>query len=395
MEYYNIYNHNYIRVAKRQKKYPRTKIEILDHLEFTLGDISRDVITESDNISYIYNQGVQGRFSFSVLDYNKKYFSTDSGTPLLWFGRKVKIYKGLIDEENGDIYWWSLGVFIITKVTRRHGILSVEGVDKFGLFTADTGFSLLDSNIKAEAGRTVGDIITSLAGRDMGGGRITDPKPPLIDRRVINITNPQNLEFSSGCYTGDALIGIANMCKCRIFYDRNGYLRVTDGSLGYLYSTAAQVWSFDKSTTAEYINSSLSFDFTKVINRITVTVENSISGKVYTSTAINNEPRSPMSVGRIGFKTGKPIENIYGYDQSGVDALADFYLGIKSVLGVRIPLKTVLIPHLCINDVVMLTDNDYNFDDARLLINEIVIKGSDMTVSLVNLDHLPCHVQLI
>ena len=49
VEYYDVYDQNYMRLAKNENKILLCKIEVLDHSEYTIYDITDDIIVDSDN----------------------------------------------------------------------------------------------------------------------------------------------------------------------------------------------------------------------------------------------------------------------------------------------------------------------------------------------------------
>ena len=46
MEYYNIYDQNYVRLAKNEGKIVLSKIEVLDHSEYVIYEITDDLIID-------------------------------------------------------------------------------------------------------------------------------------------------------------------------------------------------------------------------------------------------------------------------------------------------------------------------------------------------------------
>ena len=59
MEHYDIYDQNYVRLAQNEGKIVLAKIEVLDHLEYTIYEITDDIIIDSENYSKTYGQGIQ------------------------------------------------------------------------------------------------------------------------------------------------------------------------------------------------------------------------------------------------------------------------------------------------------------------------------------------------
>ncbi len=388
MEYYDVYDQNYVRLAKNEAKIPTTKIEVLDHLEYVIYDISDDIIVSSDNLSISYEQGLQGKLSFQIYNREHKY-NTDENSPF-WFGNKLKVYKGLKDNYSGDIYWFSKGIFAVTGVSQDGNIISVSAVDKFGLLTSETGAACLENSTKIEIGKKVGQMFVDMLAQDKGNGTPTDPTPPLIDFDTRDIDIGEDLELSTGAFFGDVFTDLANSLKCRIFYDNCGHMVLTRGSSDFEFTNKAPMWVFDDETTAEYLSASIDYNFSEVKNRITVWGEN-FDGVSFVKTVVNDNPKSPVRVSKVGYRVANTLEDMFGYEQENVDAYAEMYLKMKSIIGLSVKADCTMLPHLNIEDVVLVRNEKLNIDEKRFLISEITYSGDKMSISLTNVDYLPSY----
>ncbi len=388
MDFYDVYDQNYIRIARREEKYCMTKIEVLDQTEFVLGEILDDIVLDSDNISITYNQGVQAKMSFSVVNEDGRYLPTEDSP--FWYGRRIRVYKGLKDISNGDIYWFSKGVYVVVGVTSNDKTVEVSCVDKFGLFSSDCGASSLHTSSKIEAGHTVRNVYEKILSMDRGNGYPLDSKKPIIDYRTGLAEVNQDIEMGADTYLGDIMIELATTVKNRIYYDNSGRLRVTGAHEDVRFENKASVWEFGDEKTADLVNVSADYNFPDVKNRVTVWGEN-FDGQWFTSTAENNNPKSPVSVQKVGWRVAGTIEDMYGYEQENVDAFAEMYLTMKTIQGISVDVDCALIPHINVEDCVIVTHDKLKFDEKRFLVSEVNITGSKMTLSLVNIDNLPWH----
>ena len=91
MEYYNKFSCDYENILKRDVVCPVTKIQVLDHNEFPMYEIQDDIVRDSDNISFSYAQGTQGKISFEINDTDGK-FIPNSNSPF-WYNKKFKFWK--------------------------------------------------------------------------------------------------------------------------------------------------------------------------------------------------------------------------------------------------------------------------------------------------------------
>ena len=92
MEYYDVYDQNYIRLAKSEGKVILVKIEVLDYSEYPIYEITDDVIVDSDNFSSTYQQGARAKLSFDIYNNEHKY-DTNVDSPF-WFDKKIKSESG-------------------------------------------------------------------------------------------------------------------------------------------------------------------------------------------------------------------------------------------------------------------------------------------------------------
>ena len=386
MEYYDVYTQDYVRLAKSESKTPCFKVEALDHLEYTVYDITDDVIIDSDKISINYNQGVQGKLSFDIYNKEDKY-SANENSPF-WLGNKIKVYKGLKDNSTGDVYWFSKGVYAVTNLSQENDVISVSAVDKFGLLTSEIGASCLENATKIDLGNKVSKIFTDMLGQDKGNNTPTDPIAPLIDFDTRDIEIGEDLELSTGAYFGDAFLDLANSVRCRIYYDNWGHLVLTRGSSDFEFKNKAPMWEFDEESTVEYLTSSTEHDFSSVKNRVTVWGED-FDGKSYVSTVQNDNPQSPVRVSKVGYRVAPTQEDMFGYGQENVDAYAEMYLKMQSIKGLSVKVECTMLPHLNVEDVVLVRNDKLGIDNERFLVSEISYDGGKMSISLTNVDYLP------
>lgn len=391
MEYYNKFCCDYENILKRDVVCPVTKIQVLDHSEFPMYEIQDDIVRDSDNISFSYTQGSQSKVSFEIDDPDGRYIPNYDSP--FWYNKKFKFWKGVKDLYNGDIYWFSQGVYVISNVSAERGKLSISGVDKFGMFSGEYGMGQLSANFKLEAGNSLKYIYERLLNTDMGNGKIIDPIKPIIDPRLWQQTIGEDIEVNGGGYIVDIATEIANSCRCHVYYDLDGHLRVDKGTTDYLFQHQGQAWEFDDYKTAEYLNASVEYDFSSVINIVDVYGEDS-EGRQYFYTAKNTNPKSETSIDKIGKRYGGTIENLLGYNQENTKYYAETYLTLHTIQHLGVKVNTVLLPHLKVGDVVVVTDEYYGWDKKRFMVNGIDITGGKETLSLMNVDSLPYFKEL-
>ena len=219
-----------MQLAKANEKNVVTKIEILSEDETVIAEIGNNIILGTDNYDCEYNQGTQAKLSFSVPNISPLYTGGESSW--FWYTRKIKYWKGLYEPTNGNTYWFSKGVFVITGISVDFNMVNISCTDKFGMLTSDYGSTMLDKSLKIEPESTVEGFITSMLALPKGNGQPIDCKKPLIDYALRNISTGEELELAAGTYAADILLQFANTLKCRICYDKDGVLRLHLGAKG-------------------------------------------------------------------------------------------------------------------------------------------------------------------
>ncbi len=380
-----------MQLAKANEKNVVTKIEILSEDETVIAEIGNNIILGTDNYDCEYNQGTQAKLSFSVPNISPLYTGGESSW--FWYTRKIKYWKGLYEPTNGNTYWFSKGVFVITGISVDFNTVNISCTDKFGMLTSDYGSTMLDKSLKIETESTVEGFITSMLALPKGNGQPIECKKPLIDYALRNISTGEELELAAGTYAADILLQFANTLKCRICYDKDGVLRVTEGHLDYAYENKAIAWMFYDDAVANVISASVSYDFPKAKNAVTVWGEDS-EGLQYTSTAENRNAKSALSIDKVGYRTGTTKENIFGFNQKNVDEFAKMYLQTQTIIGTSVAVQCPMLPHLEVEQCVSICFESLGLNDKKFLVSGISYSGNTMNISLVNLDNLPWHLEL-
>ena len=389
MDFYNVASDEYMQLAKANEKNVITKIEMLTEDENVIGEISENTIVGTDNYDCEYAQGVQAKLTFSVPNTSPYY--TGGEESWFWYTRKIKYWKGLAEPANNNRYYFSKGVFVVTGISVDFDVVNITCVDKFGALTSDYGSTMLDKSLKIEMESTVEKFVNRMLALPKGNGKPLDCKKPFIDYSIRNTSTGEELEMAAGTFAGDILLQFANTLKCRIYYDRDGVLRFTAGHLDYAYEDKAIVWTFYDGSVANVIKASLSYDFPKARNVVTVWGED-FEGLQYTSTAENRNAKSALSIDKVGYRVGITKENLFGYNQKNVDDFAKVYLQMQTIIGTSVSVECPMLPHIEVEQCISISYEKLGLIDKKLLVSGISYGGDSMTISLVNLDNLPWHL---
>ena len=391
MEYTNIVNDKYREIASRDEIFVMYRIELLDHYENVLSSITDLVSAENTgNISINYQQGVRRSCTISILDVDGEFTQNIINGSAI--NQKFKIYIGLKDIFNNDIYWFSQGVFcsIDPTVDRVTRMLTLNGVDKYGFLGSETGYNQITAAHVIPVDTEIQEAIQQTLMLDLGNGRVIDAIPPIIDNTLLDQKMPYEMEKAPASYLSDIFIELGNIMGADTYYDVDGHMKYDSGTLDMSYSQQDSQWDF-YDTLPEYLNPSLLLSTTEIVNSVTIVGNNSSDDLVFTYTAENHNPMSPVSIENIGRKEYYE-ESPSVYDDSTAKDYAEYVLKQKSILNQAITFECTILPHLDVNKVITISDSFYGFNQERFIIQSIEIPLSSMStmqVSAANVSSLP------
>lgn len=405
MEYFNYTGKEYRQAVQSATLYPVIKVELLDQYENAYAEISEEITDTGGSISSTLQQGVRNTVSFSIFD-PLGTFIPDANNKLFWIRKKFKLYCGLATEQQaiqvngqtqgiqGDIFWFSKGVYIITDISAQkdsggNQLVNFSGVDKFGAFTNDTGYGEMVGTFSFDAGMTISYIIKNVLKQDIGNGEMLDPIEPIIDPSLQNYQLELSFSKGPGSYIGDLLNDLATTFHADIYYDMDGHLNVKKTLNFDEYKNVQNQWDF-RYGDAEYISSQVNYQLKNIANYIYVIGDNPMGGEIPVATAENNDPRSPLSIQKIGRKTRYfEKSTIYSY-QEALD-YANYILKQSCLLGNSITFTCSLIPHLELDNTFTLTDPFYRYDREEFIITAITypLGAGNMSITGSNIKELP------
>ena len=431
MEYYNKIDDRYLNALKQPKIYPVFKVELMDFAENVIGEITQDISKEdSGSISVNFQQGVRRSCSLTLINVNEnlhlregKYLLNENG---LWVNTKFKLYTGIkiksfenllpeeldytgsedllykdkdSEQENlwvrnrgqeiqEDIYWFSQGVFLLTDPSVLRDMskrtITLNGIDKFGVFGSETNFSSTEATYKIEADSNVREVISSILDFDKGNGLKLDVKEPYLDPNtkvlvsnelgevpVAQATLPFDINKSPETYFSDILIELANVFACDIYYDTEGRLHLEKGNEKMDMEDFNSLWDYSDKEP-EYFSPQLNYDFKSVFNVVKVVGDNPSSTDLFEVTLKNEDPSSPTRIALLGEKI-LYIESSFCYNLQRTKDFANYMLKKKTMVPLTFSLQSSFIPHLDVNKIITITDDYYNFSQQRFVIQSLTI----------------------
>ena len=418
VNYYGIIDEDYINAVKQPIRTMKLKMEILDYYENPIGEIINDISQSSvGSININREQGCRKSCSFSMIDKSKKYIPSQNS--VFWYNRKFKLYIGIVCNDNDTenpyqrkIYWFSKGVFVTKKASGKGDIINIEGIDKYGFLNGElkTGMCMLDTKSSVtyvkngdDSGKYVKntimitDLIEQTLLLDIGNGRPLDPIKPIIDPVYCNQSLYQDITINKGSYIGELFDKIADMCGAFMYYDNNGRLhmeQVFNNFTPSYYRHLTPIWTFNDITLSKNaLQVAYEYDG---FNIVTVATDNT-SGVVYSYTAKNKNPMSPVCIQNIGERgyTGGEVKIALGdIASSGVTGKERCRQYAEHLLLQNICMTTnesftyPLIPHFNVDNTIKIINEGFNFNAQLFLIQGLTIPLglNDMTVNAVNLE---------
>lgn len=399
MDYYNKIDNAYLAELHKPMRKMYVKMEILSHYEGAIGEITSDLSSTDGSITINKEQGCRRSCSLSIIDRSGKYIPQKDSS--FWYNRKFKIFIGLQVDEN--IYWFPQGVFVTKSANSNGRRLNVEGVDKYGFLdgTLNARMCLVEyqaSVTNSKKGTNIATLIKDTLMLDLGNNIPLDPVEPIIDPIFYNVTLYDDIVIDEGGYLGEIFDKIAEMYGANIYYDVNGRLRmerVFNYNLPSWYRHLSPQFELSETEITETdINYTYNYDG---VNIITVTTDNT-SGEIYSYTAKNENPQSPVNINAIGYK-GLDGGTYYiplgdTSEESGEEKCrqqAEYMLLQHTCMSTGISYNLPITPHLNVDNTVRVSNDYYNFDKQLFIVNSITmpLSATEMSIEATNLQWLP------
>ena len=400
MEYYNTYTNSYLNALKQTRRLYRVKLEILDHWERVIDEITRDLSAGTKgSINVNYQQGIRRSCSFTMADVDKKYLPSENSW--FWYNRKFKLYIGIVDIYNNDVYWWAQGVFITQSVSSERNSIIVNGVDKFGLLDGTLKIGMADTKWIIPSGTSFRDLIRDTIMLDIGNGKPIDPIEPHIDMEYSTMNTESEISIDSGSHIGEIFTELASSYSADIFYDVEGRLNFHN-----LYSNTrisgyrflAHQWEYN-THKAFYCNPNMEYQF-DCENCVTVYTNASNLVNV-SSTVYNRNPQSPVRIDSVGKRMLEPQEITYVYCRQDemeerCKQYGEYLLLQKTLMGTSVTFNSPIIPHMDVNATIGITDDYYGAENQTFVVQSLTIPlgAGEMSVTACNIQWLPDDAEL-
>jgi len=368
---------------------PRFRIFVLYNDETINYEIPiEDIKLGSGSYSENYQNGQRRSLSFALYNEHRQYSTGING---LWAGTRLRLEIGL-ELQNEDVIWFQKGVYIITNLSPKHSnsetIIEVSASDKFCLFENKTG--TLETTYEIPVGSDIEEIIKTILGGDMGNGMPFDTKEIIYNSAFKGKVTQTTISKSAGDTYGSILLELATQLSAEIFYNNMGRLTIVPIVNVVDDINKPIIYDFD-TRKGDVSNLDFSFDLESIVNRVIV-IGSSSSGGVYQAVAVNDEPSSPLSVKRIGYRTGEIINDSNITSDILAKERADYELRQQLIIKSSSSINVSFNPLLTVNNLITITDDTYGLTKERFLLQSISCSlGYEGTTSITisNLNNLP------
>ena len=415
IEYFNVYNTEYVSLLNSKNIEYLIRIELLNNYETTLGEITRALSAETQGqINVNYNQITRRSCSLSVANVEQKYVPSESNP--FWVNRKFRLWIGVYQhntQSEDKIYWWSQGVFVCKDANADAHTVNITGVDKGGLLDGTLKVNMSEKQYKFFVGENVPLVIRDILMFNMGlnvidennkygGGQPIDPIPPLVDTKYRFTRLEQDVYVDINNYLSQMIESIADGIGADAYYDTNGRFQVVptpDATRLDGYKYVASQWDFtDLSAFYSNVNYQYNFDGINYVNVYT----NSSTKENVSYTAINDNPLSPLQIRTVGLKKAENREIDYFETVNGdmitKDAMKEYcrqsaraQLYRESMIGMSLSFNAPIIPHMDVGRTISVSDKYQDIEDGIFVVQSITfpLSGDAMQINATNINWLP------
>jgi len=337
-----------------------TKIEFLYPDGSVAYSITEDVIQDGSTLNVSYQKIGSRRSATLVINNWKRTYELHPDK--LWFGQQIKISMGVLLSD-GTEYLLPQGIFYVSNPSEVYypseRITTFSLVDKWAALDG-TVFGYFPDIYKLTVGNNLYTAINQLLLIDRGNGYPLDNIPPLLSKQILSKTyqiDSSTYNYIDCPYTAkiggsysDVLNEINTMLVSTMGYDAVGNLRVEPANADIEDNYRPVLWQFS-TEDRELLGIRMNSHPESLYNHVVIT-GGTLNGHVARGEAMDEDPRSPTSVLRIGKKTSPPEEQSKYYADAQCQELADYRLSQYKKLSTEVTIECSPLYHLQENCLV-------------------------------------------
>lgn len=381
---------------------PTFRISILNpdetiKYEIPLQDIPAGGISYSENYQNGQRRSItlklinkDGKYTPSINKGNKYYknlhnsninkVSQQNSHVLIWKNTKFRYDIGL--RIKGKKIWFPKGVYVLgnTDLVQEDSNkeVTLQLKDKFARYEDNTGKLLIAYDIPV--GSKVKQVIQDLLNTDFGDGYFLDSKPFLLDSSLNDFEIQANIKKEAGDTVGSILLDIATQMSCECYYNETGNLVFSLLDETTNDQNKAVCWQY-LNKNHDLINLASGYDFDSAINMVKVIGDNVDNG-IFSALVVNNDPRSPVCIGRIGKCPDSPIVDANVWSNVLAKDLAIYNLRKKSLITLNLSATVKYNPLLSVDFLCEIEHEFFNYEREKCVINSISYSDNSGQMSL-------------
>lgn len=385
----SIYTFNQLeKIIERPFIKPRYKLCVLNPDETIAYEIPETDIP-SDGISFTeeYQNGQRKNMSVQLINVSGKYTPNLSG---LWINSRFSFDVGL-ELPNGEEIWFPKGVFIMGNITltneNSNKIVSIQLLDKFAVFEGKTG--TLEVAYEVETGSHIVDAIKGILNFSIGNGYVMDYKEPIFDPSFVSSLTQTNIRCEAGDSLGNVINELAIQISAEYYYNNVGNLCFYPINETINDDAKPIIWTFTK-INRELHNLELNYQNENIVNCIKVIGDN-IDNGIYSAVVKNENPASPICVQQVGARWEKPYTSANIWNNDLAKDLAAYYLRKASFVSVDFSCNISFNPILTVNNICEVENAELKMKREKLLLTSISYSSGNglMSVKFCNTNDLP------
>lgn len=307
----------------------------------------------------------------------------------LWGITKFSYELG-IKISNTDYVWFPMGIFILGSVdavqqmSQKEVSLSLK--DKYSLFEGRAGKLL--TSMEIPTGTKVSQIVKDLLNQDFGNGYSYDIKPPIFDLSLADKTIQATIKKESGSTMASVFEDLALQINAEYYYNATGNLVFTAINDTFLDAQKPVCWEYSD-TNGDLFDVQEKYNFEEAVNIISVVGANVENG-LYKALAVNNDSRSPISIGNIGKRYGDPITDANVWSDAIALDTARYYLRKNSLNCLEVSLTAKLNPFIDLNKLIIINHDFFDLKHEMFVVNSISFTGNsiEMDIGTTNIQNL-------
>jgi hypothetical protein len=302
----------------------------------------------------------------------------------IWFNTRFKLYTGFYFDSLDDYYFILQGTFCITNVKSSDSLekrdIDIEAADKFVLLNGELSGSL--SAIYTIPNNTlVRDAIQAIL------DEVGDTSELIFSSTYSTLTTTQTYTYRYSDTYASILSDLGYIRTSNYYYDKDGHFCFIEGDEDTDSAIKPTQYYFrNDGTDINYINSVVEYDFKKMKNSVKV-VSTWNDGQIFTGEAKITDPSSSFRIGLVGERLLPVIEDNNISSDAFCTERAEYELYRAVSLASILNIECLPMPHLDSSQVIEISNDVYNFDHARYLIQSIrypLKDGATSTLTCAN-----------